>query len=70
MCDISKEYRQYVIYEKGQKVQYLGVLMEIYGYIESALQWYNLYTQTLKYDRYKFNECEKIVPNKTINGKQ
>ena len=35
-----------------------------------ALQCYNLYTQTFKYEGYKLNEYDKCVSNKTINGKQ
>ena len=53
MCDIKEEYRKYVIYDKVQKVLYLRVLREIYGCIESALQWYNLYTRKFKYEGYK-----------------
>ena len=37
MCDINKEYRKYVRYEKGQKLLYLRVLRAIYGYIELEL---------------------------------
>ena len=69
-CDINEEYRQYLRYEKGQIVLYLRVISAIYGCIESALQWYNMYTQTLKAEGYKLNEYDKCVANKTINGKQ
>ena len=48
MCDINEEYRQYVRYEKGQKVLFLRVLRAIYGCIDLTLRWYNLYAQTLK----------------------
>ena len=67
MCEINKEFIQYLRYEKGQKVLYLRLLREIYGCIESALQWYNFYTQTLKTEGYKLNEYEKFVSNKAIN---
>ena len=70
MCDINEEYRQYVRYDKGQRVIYLRVLMEIYGCIKLALPWYNFYTITLKDEGYKLNEYKKYVSNKTINGKQ
>ena len=52
MCVINREYRQYVRYKQGKKVLYLKVIREINGCIESALQWYNLYTQTLKSEGY------------------
>ena len=70
MYDINGEYRQYVRYEQGKKVLYLKVLRAIYGYIESALQWYNLYTQTLKAEGYILNEYDRCVANKNINVKQ
>ena len=70
LCGINEEYTQYVRYERGQKLLYLRVLREIYGCIESALQWHNLYTKTLKTEGYKLNEYEKCVSNKTINVKQ
>ena len=47
MCDINSEYGKHVIYDKGVKVLYLQVLLTLYGCIESALQWYTLYTKTL-----------------------
>ena len=43
------------MYDKGQKLLYLRVLREIYGYIYLALQCYNVYTQTLKTEGYKLN---------------
>ena len=70
MCDINGEYRQYVRYEQGKKVLYLKVLRAIYGCIESALQWYNLYTQTLKAEGYILNEYDRFAANKNINGKK
>ena len=70
MCDINREYRQYVIHEQGKKVLYLKVLRAIYGCIELALQWYNLYTKTLKVGGYILNEYDRCVTNKNINGKQ
>ena len=48
MCDVNPEYKQHVTYEKGKKVLYLRVLRALYGCIESALLWYNLFTTTLK----------------------
>ena len=68
MCNINEEYRQYVRYEKGQKLLYLRLLREIYGCIESALQWYNLYTKKLKDEGYKLNEYNECVTKKISMG--
>ena len=48
----------------------MKVLREIYVCIELALQWYNLYTQTLKAEGYILNEYDRCVAEKNINGKQ
>ena len=48
----------------------MKLLREIYGYIELALQWYNLYTQTLKAEGYILKKYDICVANKNINGKQ
>ena len=70
MCEVNPEYRQYVIEEKGKKVLYVRVLRAIYGCIESALLWYQLYVKTLKGMGFKLNPYDKCVANKMINGKQ
>jgi len=42
----------------------------IYGMIESALLWYELYVTVLLKDGFELNEYDKCVANKVINGKQ
>ena len=37
-----------IIYEKGRKLLYMDIMMAIYGPIESAIRWYDLYSQTLE----------------------
>ena len=44
MCNMNPEYKKYVRYERGKKILYLHVLRSIYGCLESALLWYNLYS--------------------------
>ena len=70
MCDVNEEYKKYVIYENGKKVLYVRILRAIYGCIESALLWYQLYAKTLKQMGFKLNPYDKCVANKMINGKQ
>ena len=48
----------------------MKLLRAIYSCIKSALQWYNLYTQTLKAEGYILNKYDRCVANKNINGKQ
>ena len=70
MCEVNPEYEQYVIKENGKKVLYVKILRAIYGCIESALLWYELYAKTLKGMNFKLNPYDRCVANKMINGKQ
>ena len=70
MCDVNTEHKPNVTYEKGRKVLYMWVTRAIYGCIESALLWYNLYFTTLKEMGFKINEYDRCIANKNINGKQ
>ena len=70
MCEVNEEYKQYVVYENGQKVLYLQVLQAIYGCIESALLWYNLFATTLQGMGYVINPYDKCVANRYIGEKQ
>ena len=69
MCDVNHEHKENVAYEKGRKVLYLWVTRAIYGCIESALLWYNLYTTTLEKMGFKLNKYDKCVADKIINDK-
>ena len=56
--------------EQGKKVLYLRVLKALYGCIESALLWYEMYSSTLEHMGFVINPYDKCVANKDINGKQ
>ena len=43
MCEVNPEYKKYVVKENGKEVLYVKILRAIYGCIESALLWYELY---------------------------
>ena len=49
---------------------YLSVLRELYGCIESALQWYILFKSTLENMGFVLNPYDLCVANKNIEGKQ
>ena len=49
---------------------YVKVIRAIYGCIESALQWYKLFTNTLKKKDFLLNQYDKCVTNKIIKNKQ
>jgi hypothetical protein len=70
MCEVNPEYLPDVRFENGKKVLYLRVLKALYGCIESALLWYNLFKSTLEGMGFVVNPYDRCVANATINGKQ
>ena len=70
MCQVNPEYLPHVRYEGKCKVLYLRVLRAIYGCLESALLWYNLYSSTLQKVGFELNPYDLCVANKMINGSQ
>ena len=70
MCEVNPEYLKDVRYENGKKTLYLRILKAIYGMIESALLWYDLYSTTLKEMGFEINPYDRCVANKVIDGKQ
>ena len=70
MCDVNKEYKKHVLYEKGQKVLYMKISKAIYGCIESALIWYELYVSVLGNLGFELNQYDRCVANKMVNGNQ
>ena len=70
MCDVNPEYKKYAIEEKVKRVLYVRVLREIYGCIESALLWYELFSNMLKDLGFEINPYDRCTANKMIDGKQ
>ena len=68
-CSVNKEFTPHVVYEGKTKVLYMKVLRAIYGCLESAMSWYNLYVTTLKGMDFELNPYDLCVANKIINGK-
>jgi hypothetical protein len=70
MCEVNPEYLEDVRTVNGKKVLYLRLLKALYGCIESALLWYELYVKVLKGMGFKINPYDRCIANKMINGKQ
>lgn len=70
MCEVNPDYAAHVITENGKKVLYMQIKKALYGMIESALLWYELYVSVLKDMGFEINPYDMCVANKTINGKQ
>ena len=65
-----EKYGPYVTWENGKKVLYVQLLKSIYGCMQSALIWYQMFTMCLKYLGYELNKYDMCVANKIVNGHQ
>ena len=70
MSRVNPEHAKNIVFENGKKVLYVRVVRAIYGCIQSAMLWYNLYVDTLKELGFELNPYDKCVANKIINGTQ
>ena len=71
LLEISPEtYKDYVVYEKGQKVLYVQMLKALYGMMKASLLYYNKFRSDIEAEGYKVNPYDPCVANKMINGKQ
>jgi Ca2+-binding EF-hand superfamily protein len=70
MCNVNEQHRPNIVIENGKKVLYMRVKRAIYGCIESALLWYDLFTTTLQGMGFKVNDYDRCIATKQINGKQ
>ena len=70
MCGVNPEYQKHVIYKAGKKVLYVKVIRSIYGCIEAALLWYQLYRETLEKEGFVLNPYEMCIANKMIDSKK
>ena len=61
----------YEVKKRGKRVKclYVKVLRALYGCLESAFLWYQLYSETLKKLGFEINPYDRCVANKVIDGK-
>ena len=70
MCQVNPKYEKFVVIENGKKVLYLQLLKALYGCVQSALLWYDLFTNTLVQMGFKLNPYDLCVASSQIKGKQ
>ncbi|GFH49239.1 hypothetical protein CTEN210_05715 [Chaetoceros tenuissimus] len=70
MLEVNPDFTESVRYEKGKKVLYCRILKALYGMIESALLWYNMFADVLIQEGFQINKVDKCVTNKVVDGKQ
>ena len=71
LVQISPEiYKDFVSYERGQKILYVQVLKAIYGMLQSALLFYKKIRNDLIKSGFTINPYDPCVANKTVRGTQ
>ena len=70
LCKLNKKYLKFVTEENGVKVLYVRLIKAIYGCVQSALLWYQLFYSHLKDMGFVLNPYDPCVANKMINEKQ
>ena len=70
MCEVNPKHKKNVRVENGVKVLYLLLLKSLYGCMESALLWYDLYLNTLTSQRFLINPYDRCIANSTTQDKQ
>jgi len=70
MCHVNPKNKKFVVVEHGKKVLYLQLLKALYGCVQSALLWYELFTGTLVNMGFKLNPYDPCVANSQVKGKQ
>ena len=68
--EIDPSLAEFVVIENGKRVLYVQLDKALYGCVQSALLWYELYSTTLKDMGFVLNPYDLCVANSTINGKQ
>jgi Reverse transcriptase (RNA-dependent DNA polymerase) len=69
-CTVNPEYEQYVLYDNGMAVLIVQVVKALYGCVQSALLWYNLFVSTLVELGFELNPYDPCVANCLVDGHQ
>ena len=67
---MNPEHKKNVCVENGLKVLYLRLLKDLYGFIESAIMQYDIYSKTLKSQGLLINPYYRCIAKNTIKYKQ
>ena len=66
MCEVNARHKRYLHAENGLKLLYLRLTKALYGCMEYALLWYDLYSKTLEPQGFLINPYDRCVANITI----
>ena len=69
-CEIEPSLREFVTVERGRNTLYVQLDKALYGCVQSALLWYELYSSTLQDIGFEINPYDLCVANAMIDGSQ
>ena len=67
-CKIDPSLREFVVKEKEKDILYVQLNRILYGCIQSALLWCELYSSALKDMGFKLNPCDLCVVNNSMQA--
>jgi len=67
-CQLDPSLEEFVIIKNGQRVLYVQHDKALYGCVQSALLWYELYSSTLQNMGFELNPCDMYVANAIIDA--
>jgi hypothetical protein len=70
LCAINKSYEKYVIIENGKRTLYVRLIKALYGCVQSALLWYQVFTERLVKMGFVLNPYDACIANCMVDGKQ
>jgi hypothetical protein len=70
LCELNPTHRAFVVIENGIEVLYVRLLKALYGCVQSALLWYELFSNTLQDMGFTLNPYDQCVANCDIEGSQ
>ncbi len=68
LCSMNPLHKPFVVVKHGKKVLYARLDKAIYGYVKSAMLWYNLFSLSLEEMGFTINPYDQCVANCEVNG--
>ena len=63
LCEVNPTHRPFVVIENGVEVLYVRLIKALYGCVQSALLWYELFSSTLESMGFQLNPYDQCVAN-------
>ena len=70
LCNMNQKYVPFTAVKNGTKVLYVRLIKAIYGCVQSALLWYEMFHSHLKEIGFELNPYDPCIANKIIEGTQ